>query len=68
MKDQIKLLTLNNAAYISNFSLNFVSLSFLQKRDFDWTYCLGEISKNNQIIGYTRFHDNNYEIVNDENS
>ncbi len=67
VKVRIKLLTLNNVAYISNFPLNLVSLGCLQKRGFDWSHRLGEISKNNQIIGYTRFHSKNYEIGNDEN-
>ncbi len=55
-------------AYISNFPLNLVSLSCLQKHGFDWSYRSGKISKNNQIIGYTRFHANNYEICADKNS
>ncbi len=67
VKGRIKLLTLNNVAYISNFPLNLVSLGCLQKRGFDWSHRSGEISKNNQIIGYTRFHGNNYEIGDDEN-
>ncbi len=67
MKDQIKLLTLNNLVYITNFPLNVVSLGFLQKCGFDWSYRSGKISKNNQIIGYTRFHSNNYEIGDHEN-
>ncbi len=67
VKGKIKLLTLNNMAYISNFPLNLVSLGCLQKRGFDWSHRSGEISKNNQIIGYTRFHCKNYEISVDEN-
>ncbi len=67
MNGRIKLLTLNNVAYISNFPLNFVSLGCLQKRGFDWSHRSGKISKNTQIIGYTRFHDKNYEIGDDEN-
>ncbi len=67
VKGQIKLLTLNNMAYISNFLLNLVSLGCLQKRGLDWSHCSSEISKNNQIIGYTQFHGNNYEIADDEN-
>ncbi len=67
VKSQIKLLTLNNVAYISNFLLNFVSLGCLQKRGFDWSHCLGKISNNNHIIRYTRFYGNNYEIGDDEN-
>ncbi len=54
-------------AYISHFPLNFVSLGYLQKRDFDCSHRSGKISKNNQIIGYIRFHGNDYEISNDEN-
>ncbi len=67
MKSRIKLLTLNNVAYISNFSLNLVSLGCLQKRGFNWSYRSGKISKNNQIIGYTRFHGNKYKIGDDKN-
>ncbi len=67
VKGQIKLLTLNNVAYISNFLLNLVFLGCLQKRGLDWSHRSGEISKNNQIIGYTRFHGNNYEVCDDEN-
>ena len=67
MKSRIKLQTPNNVAYISKFSLNFVSFGCLQKRGFNWFHRSGKISKNNQIIGYTRFHDNNYEIGDDEN-
>ena len=63
----MKLLTLNDMAYILNFSLNLVSLGCLQNPDFDWSYRSGKISKNNQIIGYTRFHVNNYEIGNHVN-
>ncbi len=55
-------------AYISIFLLNLVSLGCLQKRGFDRSYCSGEISKNNQIIGYIRLHGNNYEIGDDKNS
>ncbi len=55
-------------AYIFNFSLNLVSLGCLQKHGFDLSNYSGEISKNNQIIGYTRFHNKNYEIGDDENS
>lgn len=66
VKGRIKLLTLNNVAYISNFPLNLVSLGCLQKRGFDWSPRSGEISKNGQIIGYTQFHGNNYEIGNSE--
>ena len=47
--------------------MNFVSLGCPQKRGFDWSHRSGEISKSNQIIGYTRFHGNNYEIGDDEN-
>ncbi len=68
VKSRIKLLILNNVAYISNFPLNLVSLECLQKCGFDWFHRSGKISKNNQIIGYTRFHVNNYEIDNDKNS
>ena len=53
VKSKIKLLTLNNVAYILNFLSNLVSLGCLQKRGFDWSYRSGSISKNNQIIGYT---------------
>ncbi len=53
--------------YISNFLLNLVSLGCMQKRGFDWSHLSGKISKNNQIIGYTRFHGNNYEIGDDDN-
>ncbi len=67
MKGRIKLLTLNNLAYISNFLLNLDSLSCLQKRSLDWSHYSGEISKNNQIFEYTWFHGNNYGIGNDEN-
>ncbi len=67
LKGQIKLLTLNNMAYISNFLLNLVSFGGLQKRGFDWSHRSGKISKNNQIIGYIRFHENKYEIGDDEN-
>ncbi len=67
VKGRIKLLTLNNVAYISIFLLNLVSLGCLQKCGFDWSHCSGEISKNNQIIGYTRFLGNKYEIGDDEN-
>ena len=67
VKGRIKLLTLNNVAYISNFPLNLVSLGCLQKRGFDWSHRSGEISKNNKIIGYTRFYGNNYEIGDNEN-
>ncbi len=67
VKSWIKLLTLNNMAYISNFPLNLVSRDCLQKRGVDWSYRPGEISKNNQIIGYTQFHGKNYEIGDDKN-
>ena len=49
-----------------NFPLNLVSLGCLQKRGFDWSHRSGEISKNGQIIGYTRFRGKNYEIGDDE--
>ncbi len=68
VKSQIKLLTLNNLAYILNFSLNLVSLGCLQKRGLNFSYRSGKISKNNQIIGYTQFHGNNYKFGDDENS
>ena len=67
VEGRIKLLTLNNVAYISNFLLNLVSLGCLQKRGFDWYYRSGKISKNNQIIRYIWFHGKNYEISDDEN-
>ncbi len=67
VKGQIELLTLNNMAYISNFLLNFVSLGCLQQRGFDWSHFSGKISKNNQIIGYTRFHSKDYKIGDDKN-
>ncbi len=67
VKGRIKLLTLNNVGYISIFPLNLVSLGCLQKCGFDWSHRSGEISKNNQIIGYTRFVGNKYEIGDDEN-
>ncbi len=67
VKGRIKLLTLNNMAYILNFPFNLVSLGCLQKRGLDWSHRSGKISKNNQIIEYLRFHGNNYEIGNDEN-
>ena len=63
----MKLQTPNNVAYISKFSLNLVSLGCLQKRGFNWSNRSGKISKINQIIEYTRFHDKNYEIGDDEN-
>ena len=66
MKGRIKLLTLNNVAYISSFPLKLVSFGCLQKRSFDWSHCSGKILKNNQIIGYIRFYGNNYEIGDDE--
>ncbi len=47
VKSRIKLLTLNNVTYISNFLLNLVSLGCLQKHGFDWFHVSGEISKNN---------------------
>ena len=53
---------LHNVAFISNFPLNLVSLGRLQKHGFDWSPRSGEISKNGQTIGYTRFHGTNYEI------
>ncbi len=67
MKSRIKLLTLNNVAYISNFPLNLVSLGCLQKHGFDWSHRSGKILTNIQIIGYTQFHGNNYEIGNEKN-
>ncbi len=48
--------------------MNLVSLGCLQKRGFDWSHRSGKISKNNRIIGYTRFHISNYEIDDDEKS
>ena len=66
VRGRIRLLTLHNVAYISNFPLNLVSLGCLQKRGFDWSPRSGEISKNSQTIGYTRFRGNNYEIGDDE--
>ena len=66
VRGRIKLLTLHNVAYISNFPLNLVSLGCLQKRGFDWSPRSGEISKNGQTIGYTRFRGNNYEIGDNE--
>ncbi len=54
-------------AYILNFPLNLISLGCLQKRRFDWSNRSSKILKNNQIIEYTRFHGNNYEIGNDKN-
>ena len=66
MKSWIKLLILNNVAYISNFFLNLVFFGYLQKHGFDLSHCSGKISKNNQIIRYTRFHNNNYEIGDNE--
>lgn len=53
VKGRIKLLNLNNLAYISNFLLNLVFFGCLQKRDLDWSYRSGKKSKNNQIIRYT---------------
>ncbi len=52
VKSKIKLLTLNNVAYILNFPSNLVSLGCLQKHGFDWSYRSGSMSKNNLIIGY----------------
>ena len=62
VKGWIKLLTLNNVAYILNFSLNLVFLGCLQKRGYDWLLRSGELLKNSQIIEYTQFRGNNYEI------
>ena len=67
VNSRIKLLTLNNLAYISNFPLNLVFFNYMQKRCFDWSNYLRKISENKQIIGYTRFHSNNDEIRNDKN-
>ena len=53
-------------AYISNFLLNLVFFDCLQKRGFEWSYHSSKILKNNQIIRYTRFYNNNYEIGNNK--
>ncbi len=39
----------------------------MQKRGLDWSNRSGKISKNNEIIGYTRFRGNKYEIGNEKN-
>ena len=66
VKVWVKLLTLNNIAYISNFPLNLISFGCLLKHGFDWSYYSGKLLKNNQTIGYTQFYDNNHEISNDK--
>ncbi len=53
VKCRIKLQTLNNVAWILNFSFNLLSHGCLQKSGFDWSNCSDKISRYHQLIGYT---------------
>lgn len=65
VENQTSVLLLKNVAYISNFSLNLVSLGVLEDQGFDWTPRSGQIQNNKlRIIGYTVRRGNNYKIGN----
>lgn len=55
-------------AYILNFLFNLMFFSCLQKCRSDWSYCLSKILKNNQIIKYIWFYNNNSDINNNKNN
>ena len=67
VENQISLLVLKNIAFAPNFPLNLVSLSCLEDQGLIWNHMSGEISNNAaQVIGYTTWNRNNYEIDNSD--
>lgn len=63
VENQILLLVLKNAAYISNFPLNLVLLLCLEDQSLSWSYEKGENHNSSlKIIGYTVCNSNNYKI------